>query len=348
MANFNKINSAIIGFGRMGITHYSIINSHPDVEIKAVVDTSSLILRLLKKYIKGVNTYDDYNKLFENEALDAVIISTPPALHYSIAMKAAEKGIHVFSEKPFTTDKNKASELAAIFEQKRLINQVGYVNRFNDIFRTVKQYLDKGVIGEVIRFKSEMYSRTITKSEEVKTWRDSRENGGGAVFEVASHAIDLVNFLIGKPDRVTGSCLTFIFSKNVEDAVNATFLYKNGISGTLNVNWSDESFRKPTNKIEIFGSQGKILADQHGLKIFLKKELPVYNLRKGWNTRYITDVFKSVPFYVRGNEFTSQLYHFISCISDEEKINLCSFWAATNTLEVIETIFNDYEKNGQL
>lgn len=341
------INIGIIGMGRMGITHYSIINSHPDVTITAVVDTSSLVLSLVKKYIAGIHTYSDYNDLFDNESLEAVIICTPPVLHYPIAQKAAEKGIHVFCEKPFTTKKNLANELANFFDQKRLVNQVGYVNRFNDIFRAVKEYIEKGIIGDVIQFKSEMYSRTITKSEEGHTWRDSRENGGGAVFEVASHAIDLVNYLVGKPDKVTGSSMIQIYSKNVEDAVNATFLYKKGITGTINVNWSDESYRKPTNKIEIFGSKGKILADQHGFKIFLKKELPEYQLREGWNTRYITDVFKSVPFYVRGNEFTSQLYHFIDCINDEQKANLCSFRSAANTLEVIDAIFNDFEQNGK-
>jgi len=343
----NKIKLAIIGIGRMGITHYSIINTHPAVIIKAVVDSSSLVTNLIHKYINTIHTYTDYNDLFENENLDAIIICTPPTLHYPIAIKAYEKEIHVFSEKPFTTKKKKAEELAELFEQKHLVNQVGYVNRFNDIFKAVKRYINKGIIGNVINFKSEMYSRTITKSEEGKTWRDSRENGGGAVFEVASHAIDLVNFLIGKPDKVTGSCMTSIFSKNVEDAVNATLLYKNGISGTLNVNWSDESFRKPTNKIEIFGSQGKILADQHGIKIFMKKKSPENNLREGWNTIYITDVFKPVPFYVRGNEFTAQLYHFIDCITGKEKRNSCTFRDAAATLEILEAIFNDYELNGK-
>lgn len=342
------INIGIIGMGRMGITHYSIINSHPDITIKAVVDTSSLVLSLMKKYIEGIHTYTDYTELFEIERLDAVIICTPPALHYQVAMKAAEKGVHVFCEKPFTTKKDLANELSNLFEQKHLVNQVGYVNRFNDIFQSVKEYIDNGLIGDVIQFKSEMYSRTITKSEEGHTWRDSRENGGGAVFEVASHAIDLVNYLVGKPDKVTGSNLIQIFSKNVEDAVNATFLYKNGISGTINVNWSDESFRKPTNKIEVFGSKGKILADQHGFKIFLKNELPEYQLREGWNTRYITDVFKPVPFYVRGNEFTSQLYHFIDCIKDKQKINLSQFRSATDTLDVIDAIFKDYNQNGKI
>jgi predicted dehydrogenase len=342
------INIGIIGIGRMGITHFSIVNSHPDVRIIAVVDTSKIILQLIEKYLKDVKVYGDYNKLFSNEELDAVIVCTPPSLHYPVVKIAGEKGINVFSEKPFTTKKELGSDLSRLFEQNGLINQVGYVNRFNDVFIKAKELYENGVIGNAITFKSEMYSRTITKTEDGNTWRDSKEGGGGAVFEVASHAIDLVNFIIGKPDKVVGSSLTKIYSKNVEDAVSATFLYKNGMSGTLCVNWSDESYRKPTNKIEILGCKGKLQADQHSIKIFLKESNQAFNFRQGWNTLYITDVFKPVDFYVRGNEFTRQLYHFVTCIQKNSTKNVSSFKDASDTLEVIEAIFKDYETNGKV
>lgn len=343
----NKIKLAIIGAGRMGITHYSIINSNPAIEMVAIADPSALILTMMEKYLP-VKTYKDYNELLEKEKVDAVLVCTPPNLHFPIIKKAAEKNIHVFVEKPFTTKAEEATELVHIFSGTKLVNQVGYVNRFNDVFGKVNEFLQNGVIGKVIRFKSEMFSCTITNSDEGSGWRATRESGGGAVFEMASHAIDLVNFLIGKPDKITGSSLNSIYSKNVEDAVSSTFIYKNGISGTLYINWSDTSYRKPTNKIEIFGDGGRILADQHTLKIFLNKADEKYNLQKGWNTLYITDVFKPVPFYVRGNEFTSQLYHFVDCINGIEQFNKCSFADGVNTLEVIEAIFNDYENNGKI
>jgi predicted dehydrogenase len=343
----SKIKLAIIGAGRMGITHYSIINSHPHVKVVAVADPSALILTMMGKYLP-VKTFKDYNELFDESTPDAVLVCTPPNLHYPIIKKAAEKGIHVFVEKPFTTKLNEASELAQIYSGNTLVNQVGYVNRFNDIFGKVKEFIYYGAIGKVIRFKSEMFSCTITKSDESSGWRATRESGGGAVFEMASHAIDLVNYLIGKPDKVTGSSLNHIYSKNVEDAVSSTFLYNNGMCGTIYINWSDTSYRKPTNKIEIFGDDGKIQADQHALKIFLNKPNEKYKLRQGWNTLYITDVFKPVPFYVRGNEFTSQLWHFIDCIQGKEKTNNCTFSDGVNTLEVIEKIFNDYELNGKI
>jgi predicted dehydrogenase len=331
----------------MGITHYSIINSHPNIEVVAIADPSPLILTLMSKYL-SVKTFKNFENLMMESKPDAILVCTPPTLHFPIVKKAAELGIHAFVEKPFTTKLDEAKELDQLYSTKGLVNQVGYVNRFNDIFEKVKEFIDNSAIGKIIRFKSEMFSCTITQSDESSGWRATHESGGGAVFEMASHAIDLVNFLVGKPDKVIGSSLNHIFSKNVEDAVSSTFLYKSGISGTLYINWSDTSYRKPTNKIEIFGDEGKILADQHSLKIFLNKPNDKYKMRQGWNTLYITDVFKSVPFYVRGNEFTSQLWHFVDCIQDKEKTNACTFKDGVNTLEVIEKIFQDYELNGKI
>ena len=343
----NKIKIAIIGMGRMGITHYSIINSHPDVSITSIADPSSLVGSMFGKYIESTKVYKSYETLLGKEKIDGALVCTPPNYHYPILKQLAENNIHVFCEKPFTTSKTEAEELVTLFKEKKLVNQVGYVNRFNDVFSSLKEMLTNGLIGDIIRFKSEMFSNTISKPDKGKGWRGTHETGGGAVFEMASHAIDLVNFLVGKPDKVTGSSLNHIYSKNVEDAVSAAFLYESGASGTIYINWSDPSYRKPTNKIEIFGSKGKVLADQHSLKIFLKEPNNQYHLREGWNTLYITDLFKPVPFYVRGNEFTRQLYHFVDSIKDVNLNNRCSFSDGLKTMEVIDSIFKDYEENGR-
>lgn len=343
----SKIKLAIIGMGRMGITHYSIINSHPHIEIESVTDPSTLVLTMLNKYVR-VKTFRDYNEMLEKTSPGAVLVCTPPALNFDIVKRTGEKGIPAFVEKPFTTQLQEAVELTRIYTDKGIVNQIGYVNRFNDVFCKTKELLDDNVIGNIIRFKSEMFSCTITKSDESSGWRSSRDSGGGAVFEMGSHAIDLVNFLIGKPDKITGSSLNFIYSTKVEDAAYSTFMYKNGISGILNVNWSDTSYRKPTNKIEIFGDKGRILVDQYSFKIFLNRESKKNNFRRGWNTLYITDVFKPVPFYIRGNEFTSQLYHFVDCIQNKKAQMRCTFQDGTNVLEIINGIFKDYEQNGRV
>jgi predicted dehydrogenase len=345
--NDHIIKIGIIGFGRMGITHYSIINSHPRVKVTGVSDKSGLILSLLKKNIPEISIYSDYTGLLQEEKIDAVLVCTPPDLHYQIIKSCYDRGIHVFVEKPFTTKYSEAKELSELFLHKELVNQVGYVNRYNDVFKKVKHFISNGLIGDIVRFRSEMFSRTVIEPEQGTSWRSARESGGGVVFEMASHAIDLVNFFFGKPDRVAGSSMNVIFSKNIEDAVSSTFIYGNGITGTIYVNWSDESYRKPTNKIEIFGKRGKILADQYSIKVYLRDPSEKFQLNSGWNILYITDLFEPVPFYVRGNEFTSQLYNFVDCIEERKNVNQCSFEEASKTLDVIEHIFQDYHNNGR-
>ena len=341
------IKLAIVGAGRMGITHYSIINSHSDITISSIADPSGIMLSMMKKYLP-VKTFKDYHELFKKDKPDAVLVCTPPHLHYDILMTALNNQVHVFAEKPYTTDLKQSVELSRLFEQRGLVNQVGYVNRFNDVFVEVNKLIKNNAIGEIIRFKTEMFSCTIAEPDDGGGWRGSRESGGGAVYEMAAHAIDLVNYLVGKPDKVIGSSLNSIYSKKVEDAVSSTFVYKSGCSGTMYVNWSDTAYRKPTNKIELFGTKGKILADQHSYKIYCNEDDPEHGFRQGWNTRYITDVFQNVPYYVRGNEFTRQLYHFVDCIQNPAIKNLCSFRDGADAQEVIHEIFNDYEKNGKV
>ena len=165
------------------------------------------------------------------------------------------------------------------------------------------------------------------------------------MYEFASHCIDLAVYLLGQPDKVVGSIMQSIYSSDVEDLVSSTFLYNNGCSGTIMVNWSDEAFRKPTNIVEIFGTKGKIVADKHAYKIFLKEADHNYGFHKGWNTRYITDFAKSVRFYVRGNEFTRQLDYFVDCIEQERTDNISSFAEALKTDIIMEKITEDASRS---
>jgi len=123
--------------------------------------------------------------------------------------------------------------------------------------------------------------------------------------------------------------------------VSSTFVYNKGFSGTIMANWSDETYRKPANIVKIMGTGGKIVADKHAYKIYLKEAKPERGFDKGWNTRYITDFARSVRFYLRGNEFTSQLDYFIDCIEGKQSENVASFAEGLKTDIVMEEISID-------
>ena len=335
------LRGAVIGFGRMGLTHFSILNNHPDVHFVAVCDSSSFMLKNCLEQL-SLEIYKDYRKLVDKSHLDFVIVSTPTSSHASIVKYALANDIHVFVEKPFTLSTNEGQEIVNMLNGKKLVNQVGYVNRFHEVFNEVKKQIDEGLIGELCHFKCEMYGPTVLRPTKA-SWRSKKREGGGCLYDFSSHCIDLINWYYGLPNKVIGTVLKSIYSKAVEDAVFTTFVYNNGMTGQLIANWSDASYRKTVYKIEILGKKGKITADLHAYKVFLDEEGSNNGFSKGWNARYITDYSDSVRFYVRGNEFTRQLDYFIDCILGKETNNIATFADALIADRIIESILRDYK-----
>ena len=328
-----------IGFGRMGITHYSILNTHPSVQVNGICDSSSAMLAILKKYL-SVPTYSDYEQMLDQADLDGVIISTPGDSHLEIVKAAIQRGLDVFVEKPFTLSAEEGRAALAMLDGRQLVNQVGYVNRFNEVFVEVKKLVDEGAIGEVRNYVAEMYGATVLRDSK-SSWRGKTDAGGGCLYEFASHCIDLAIYLFGRPERVAGSITQSIYSSVVEDLVTSTFVHREGFTGNVMVNWSDEAYRKLANVMTIFGTAGKIIADKHAYKIFLKEARPDIGFDKGWNTRYITEFGKPVRFYLRGNEFTAQLDYFVDAVEQKRAANVPGFADGFKTDAVIEQIRKD-------
>lgn len=333
------IKAAIIGLGKMGISHCAIVNAHPDVNLLAVCDTSTFVLDAFKKY-SSLRCYTDFIKLIENEKPDCVFVATPTKFHFDIVKYALEKGIHVFCEKPFCLNMKQSSELVKLAEEKKLVNQVGYHNHFLGTFREMKRMIDSNLIGDIYHFFGEAYGPVVTR-EKSGSWRSNREEGGGCLFDYASHVLNLIQELVGKPVKASGTFLKSIYSKGVEDAVYTTLVLQNGISGQLSVNWSDETFRKMSTSLTVNGMKGKIICDATELKIYLKQDAPGENLTRGWNIRYITDLCIPVNFYLRGEEYSAQIDYFIDHIKNNKVTEINSFLKGHYTDQVIDLIFSD-------
>lgn len=329
----------------MGVTHHCIANSSPDAEVVTIADPSQLVTRVLAKYAH-VSAHKDYRSMLDKEKLDAVLVCTPPTANADILRAVADSNLHAFVEKPFTLDPVVGRDLAQLFESKGLVGQVGYVSRFTDTFVRTRALLDQGVIGKVVRYRTEMYSPTILRDPGEGSWRASHANGGGVTYEFGSHVIDLINYVVGRPIGVSGSALTHVFSKSVEDIVSTVLRHESGLVGSLYVTWSEASFRKPTLKFELFGDRGKIQADQHGLKVFCADVLPEHGLGKGWNQFYVTDLYTPVPFYLRGFDFSAQIYHFLDHVRRGDPATRCTLSDGADVLELIQDIFRDSQAGG--
>ena len=123
------IRLAVVGLGKMGLSHHAMINTHPDVEVVGVCDSSSYVLSVLKKYT-GVAVYEDFDSMLDQVELDAVLIATPSSSHARMIQAAIDRGLHIFCEKPFTLDPRDADRLAGLGRENGLVTQVGYHNRF--------------------------------------------------------------------------------------------------------------------------------------------------------------------------------------------------------------------------
>src|SRR5262245_26376878 len=127
------IRVALVGLGKMGLSHLAMLRAHPDVDLVAVCDTFGLLLGGLNKYA-GLKTYNDYNELLEKEPLDAVVIATPSRFHGAMVKAALDRNLHVFCEKPFCLDVAEGRSLAELARSKGVVNQVGYHYRFLGTF----------------------------------------------------------------------------------------------------------------------------------------------------------------------------------------------------------------------
>lgn len=336
------IKGAIIGLGKMGLSHAAILNAHPEVEMVAVCDTSSLVLEAFKKY-STVKTYGNHKVMLDKEKPDFVLVATPTRFHYPMVKLALELGLHVFCEKPFSLTVKEGEELVKIAEEKNLINQVGYHNHFIGTFRELKRLLQAGVLGELVHFTGEAYGPVVVK-EKVGTWRSKPDEGGGCLFDYASHVINLIQEIISKPVKASGTQLKSIFSKGVEDAVYGTLILENGLSGILSVNWSDETYRKMSTSVTVQGKNGKIICDATEIKIYLKEPSAKEGLDKGWTIKYITDLAIPVNFYLRGEEYSAQIDNFIDCIRNKKQTSYNSFEQGLYTDKVIDLIIENYKK----
>jgi predicted dehydrogenase len=331
--------AAIIGLGKMGLSHLSIANAHPDIQVRCVCDTSGYLLDVLQKYT-GVRTYTDFARMLREEELDCVFVATPSNYHAHIVQAALECNLHVFCEKPFALEPQTGYRLAEIAERKGLVNQVGYHYRFVSPFYEAKRLLDRKLLGDLHHVRVEAYGPVVLRGKGA-TWRTRQSEGGGSLFDYACHAIDLVNYLVGRPVAVSGTVLNSVFSDTVDDEVYSTFQFAPGFYGQLATNWSDESARKMSVKMSLWGTNGRINVDRQELQIYLRSPTEAAeNLVPGWNVRYTTDLTPPVSFYVRGEEYSAQIDHFIQCIRTGSAAT-SSFRSASDTVLVAGMMRND-------
>ena len=278
----------IYGFGRMGLTHFSILNKLITDKEFHVVESNKKLRLLLGKNLNVTFHKDDK---YLNQAFDYVLITTPPFAHLNLLKKCINRGDKIiFVEKPFGGHLNSES----ILDQGDSQIFVGYVLRFNPCVAWVKNNLK---VNEIASVSGQYLSNTISKKPQ--GWRNGPYSG--VLNEMGSHVIDLLTYIIEDSDlTVVESEYESVYS-DVDDILKANLRSSKNIPVSLYLNWVDKKVRKPVFKLRITMLDGTYYnLDQQTIEMFSRSDELIQKVS-------VTDLLETVPFYLRGIDFTKQM-----------------------------------------
>ncbi len=230
-----KIKFALVGCGRISANHFEALNKHQDFcEVVAVCDIDKAKSINTASKI-GVKSYTSLDKMLQNGDFDVVIITTPSGLHALQAIKCAEAGYHVITEKPMATRWHDGIKMVNACDRAGVRLFVVKQNRRNTTIQLLKEAIDKGRFGRIYNITCNVFWTRPQEYYDLAKWRGTWEFDGGAFMNQASHYVDLLGWLIGPVESVQSYTATLARQIDVEDTGVVALRWRNGALGTMNV-----------------------------------------------------------------------------------------------------------------
>ncbi len=285
MPNISQLNIAVIGAGAIGLKHLEGFSGHPAARLVAVAETSVERGQAAIEAFKVPTLVSDYREILNREDIDIVSIALPNYLHASVALEALEAGKHVVLDKPMATNADDAEKVAALARSKGLHLMVGQNQRFSLKAQTLKQMCLDGKLGDLYYAKATWLRRSGIPR--IGSWFTSKQfAGGGCVYDIGIHVLDLALHFLGEFDVASVSGQTFskfgprglgegewgksetnpdqVF--DVEDFASAFIRLKSGRALQLEVSWAAHLETRDVNGVQLFGEDGG--ATSNPLKLF--------------------------------------------------------------------------------
>jgi 1,5-anhydro-D-fructose reductase (1,5-anhydro-D-mannitol-forming) len=199
--------------------------------------------------------YDRADALVEDPAVDAVYVATPPSTHLELALLAAAAGKPCLVEKPMAMNYEECLEMIEAFRARRVPLWVAYYRRALPRFLAVRERLASGAIGRVTSVHVQVTER-LAGGGVLSNWRfDPAVAGAGLFLDLASHCVDLLDFLAGPISDARGFAINTGRAYPAEDVTAAAFGFEGGLAGTgiWNFNANDK-----TDAIVFTGTRGTI------------------------------------------------------------------------------------------
>ncbi|MBU3911574.1 MAG: Gfo/Idh/MocA family oxidoreductase [Candidatus Omnitrophica bacterium] len=297
-----KLRVGVIGLGRLGSIHSQIYSRLKNVALSGICDTDKDRASSMGKALK-TDWFTDYKRLLDKD-IDAVSIVTPTVLHHKIAKFFLNNKVNCLIEKPITKTLREASELVRLARRKKLILQVGHVERFNSAIQAIERLLPRPRFIEVHRLGP----------------FTPRVKDVGVVLDLMIHDIDIVLGLTKSKIRDIQAVGMKILTKH-EDIANARIRFKNGTVCDLTASRvTDDTLRK----IRLFQKDCYISLD------YVSQEAIISSKIKNKIVSKKIDIKKERP-------LQKELSSFVDCVLNKHK-PIVSGREAYNALSVAHRI----------
>ena len=276
-----KIRIGLIGYGGIGRVHAGAYRAIPfhyglpadSIEIAGVATTRSETAKRAAEEIGCPYFTDDFRELVARDDMDMIDICTPNNSHHEIVLAAAARGKHIYCEKPLALNVAEAGSMAQAVRAAGVKAQTTFNFRFFPAVTRAKQLVDAGFLGRIFSFRGRYHRSSYIDGDKPMSWRLQREiTGGGALFDLGSHILDLLYFVLGEFDSVNGTLETLIKERPAAkgsaemarvDVDDIALLHARTAAGTLGTVEISRMGTGATNDLtfEIFGQRGAIRFD---------------------------------------------------------------------------------------
>lgn len=283
-------NAGVIGCGAIAqALHLPGYAKHKGTNLVAACDPEPARHREARTFNKGLRCYTDYREMLAAETLDMVSVCSPNALHAEHTIAALKHGAHVFLEKPPTLRMADIRKIEKVRSAAGRQLMVGFSHRFMRGNQKTEKMLAKGTIGEPYMFRVRFAHTGPFPGWARDDWfYDPELAGGGALFDMGIHAIDLALWLIGPVQRVQCKVATLRKDIPLEDNASMILQFENGRTlGYIDVGWtSPVGFTG----VEILGDEGWIYQDYNrGMWVTRGKVTPDLKRRPKMTTKLVDE-----------------------------------------------------------
>ncbi len=249
---------AIVGCGYIAHRHLKHIIDHPHAEVVGVYDNKADRLHAFAEQYQ-VEAFLNYESLLSIKDLDIVIICTPNGTHAELAIQALQAGRHVLVEKPMATSTQDALRMVATAKENDRHLYIVKQNRYNPPVQAVKQLIDEQKLGKINMVTLNCFWNRNDAYYTNSDWKGTKALDGGVLYTQFSHFIDILYYLFGEIENVTGRMMNLGHEELTEIEDSGTFNFDLCNGGLGNLNFTTCAFQQNMEgSITIFAENGTL------------------------------------------------------------------------------------------